>query len=122
MTEPDFHVPTGALLNIGGQTQLRYITLLEVESPDLMQEQIAAILDGHAGNWLETAFSGDVKLQCWNDLLEPKHLEPVGDFLRQIVAAAQGVIDANDITSADGNRIVLRASLHRSADEGTEEP
>lgn len=86
-----------------------------------MQEHIATILDGHAGNWMETAFSGDVNLQCWNDILEPEHMEPVGDLLRQVLAGAQNVIDSNNITTADGNRIVLRASLNKYASDATDQ-
>ena len=120
--ESDFHMPSGILLEMDGKTQLRYITLLRVESPELMQEHIATILDGHAGNWMETAFSGDVNLQCWNDMLEAEHLEPVGDVLNQILAGAQNVIDSNNIMTADGNRVVLRATLSKSASEATEQP
>ncbi|MEI7773862.1 MAG: hypothetical protein WCK17_03730 [Verrucomicrobiota bacterium] len=104
------------------KTQLRYITLLEVKTPALMQEHIATILDAHAGNWMETAFSGDVNFQCWNDMLEPEHIEPVGDVLRQILAGAQNVIDSNNITTSDGNRVVLRASLSKYASEATDNP
>jgi hypothetical protein len=71
---------------------------------------------------MATTFSGDVNLQCWNDMLEPEHLEPVGDVLRQILAGAQRVIDGNNITSADGNLIVLRASLRKFFNEATDEP
>ena len=120
--EPDFHMPSGMLLNFGGHTQLRYVTLLTVDSPELMQEHIIRILEGHAANWAATEFSGDVLLQCWNDVLEPEHMEMVGDVLRQIIEGAQNVIDTNDITSADGNRIVLRASLDKHAREGSERP
>jgi hypothetical protein len=86
-----------------------------------MREHIATIPDGHAANWMATEFSGDVHLQCWNDLLEPEHMEVVGDVLRQILDGAQNVIDSNDITSADGNRIVLRATPRKYASEGTDE-
>lgn len=122
MSETEFHIPSGVLLEMNGQTQLRYITLLEVETPELMQEHIATILDGHAGNWMDTAFSGDVNLQCWNDILEPEHMEPVGDVLRQVLAGAQNVIDSNNITTSDGNRIVLRASLNKHAGDATDQP
>jgi hypothetical protein len=121
MNEDEFHIPSGLLLEIDGKTQLRYVTYLEVESPDRMQEHVATLLDGHLGNWTETEFSGDVMLQCWNDILEPEHLEPVGDVLRQILAGAQNLIDTHSITTADGNRVVLRASLHKFASEGTDE-
>lgn len=122
MSESEFHIPSGLLLEIDGKSQLRYVTYLAVETPELMQEHVVTILDGHAGNWMETTFSGDVNLQCWNDMLEPEHLEPVGDVLSQILAGAQRVIDSNNITSADGNRIVLRASLRKFANEATGEP
>ena len=122
MSESEFHIPSGLLLEVDGKSQLRYVTYLAVETPELMQKHVATILDGHAGNWMETTFSGDVNLQCWNDLLEPEHLETVGDVLSQILAGAQRVIDGNNITSADGNRIVLRASLRKFANEATEEP
>jgi hypothetical protein len=74
---------------------------------------------GHIDNWMKTDFSGDVNFQCWNDMLEPEHMEPVGDILHQILAGAQNVIDTNKITSADGNRVVLRASLHKFASDAT---
>ncbi len=122
MNEDEFHMPSGLLLEINGKTQLRYVTYLEVESPDRMQEHVATLLDGHLGNWTETEFSGDVNLQCWNDILEPEHLEPVGDVLRQILAGAQNLIDTHSITTADGNRVVLRASLNKFASEGTDDP
>ena len=122
MSETQFHVPSGALLEIDGVTQLRYITLLEVESPALMQEHIATILDGHAGNWSETEFSGDVNLQCWNDALQPEHLESVGEVLGQILDSVQGLIDSNGIQSADGNRIVVRATLNSSPSAATHTP
>ena len=122
MSENEFHIPSGLLLEINGQTQLRYITLLEVQSPDLMQEHILTILDGHAGNWMDTVFSGDVNLQCWNDMLEPEHMEPVGDILQQILVGAQRVVDSNHIVTADGNRVVLRASLSKFASEATNKP
>jgi hypothetical protein len=122
MSENEFHMPSGFLLEVEGKTQLRYIILLEVETPGLMQEHIATILDGHADNWVETAFSGDVNFQCWNDMLEPEHLEPVGDVLHQILAGAQNVIDTHNITTSDGNRVVLRASLSKYASEATDKP
>jgi hypothetical protein len=122
MSENEFHMPSGFLLEVEGKTQLRYIILLEVETPELMQEHIAAILDGHADNWVETAFSGDVNFQCWNDMLEPEHLEPVGDVLHQILASAQNLIDTHNFTTSDGNRVVLRASLSKYASEATDKP
>lgn len=118
--DDEFPMPNGMLLDFDGRTELRYLTLLNIHSPELMQEHIIRILEGHAGNWAETDFAGDVYLKCWNDLLEPEHMEMVGDVLKQILAGAQNVIDSNDITSADGNRIVLRASLHKSFDEETD--
>jgi hypothetical protein len=117
--ETDFHIPSGLLLEFEGKSQLRYLIFLSVESPELMQEHVITILDGHIDNWMKTDFSGDVNFQCWNDMLEPEHMEPVGDILHQILAGAQNVIDTNKITSADGNRVVLRASLHKFASEAT---
>jgi hypothetical protein len=32
------------------------------------------------------------------------------------------MIDTHSITTADGNRVVLRASLHKFASEGTDDP
>lgn len=119
--EIGFHMPSGILLDFGGQTQLRYVTYLEVETPERMQEHILTILDGHAANWMATGFSGEVYLKCWNDILEPEHIEPVADVLRQILEGAQGVIDSNQITTADGNRVILRATLTKFARDGSEE-
>lgn len=109
--ETNFHVPSGFLSEKDGESQLLYAIYLSIETPDLLKEHILTVLDGHAENWMKTAFSGDVYLKCWNDMLEPEHLEPVGDVLSQVVAGAQQIIDSNNITSADGNRIVLRATL-----------
>ena len=120
--ESDLHIPSGLLLDMDGQTQLRYLTFLRVESPHLMQQHILTILDGHVGNWTQTAFSGDVNLVCWNDMLEPEHIEPVGDVLRQILASCQHVIDSNNILTADGNRVVLRATLSKTAYEVIGQP
>ena len=119
MSENEFHIPSGILLELNGRNQLRYVTYLEVESPALMREHILTILDSHAGNWMNTTFSGDVNLQCWNDILEPGHLAPVGDVLNRILADAQQVIDSNNIATADNNRIVLRASLSQHAADAT---
>lgn len=120
--EDGFHIPNGVLMEMDGQTQVRLITYLTVDTPELMQEHIISILDAHLGNWQQTPFSGDVKFQCWNDMLEPEHMEPVGDVLGQILGHMQGVIDSNDFKTADGNRLVLRASLSKYANEATMEP
>lgn len=123
-TEEDgeFHIPNGVLMEMDGQTQIRLITYLTVDTPDQMQEHILSILDAHLDNWLKTPFSGDVNFQCWNDILEPEHMEPVGDVLGQILGHMQGVIDSNDFKTADGNRLVLRASLSKHANEATMDP
>lgn len=120
--EDEFHIPNGVLMEMDGQTQIRLITYLTVDTPDLMQEHILSILDAHLDNWLQTPFSGDVNFQCWNDILEPEHMEPVGDVLGQILGHMQGVIDSNDFKTADGNRLVLRASLSKHANEATMDP
>ena len=122
MTEEDegFHMPSGMLLEQDGNTQIRYVTLLEVSSPEALQEHIATILDGHAASWSENEFSGDVYFKCWNDVLEPEHMEPVGDVLNQVIAGMQNVIESNGITTADGNRVVLRATLSKYAGDTTD--
>lgn len=120
--EDEFHIPNGVLMEMDGQTQVRLITYLTVDTPELMQEHILSILDAHLDNWLQTPFSGDVNFQCWNDILEPEHMEPVGDVLGQILGHMQGVIDSNDFKTADGNRLVLRASLSKHANEATMDP
>ncbi|MCP5537232.1 MAG: hypothetical protein H7A51_13510 [Akkermansiaceae bacterium] len=120
--ENEFHMPSGLLMEIDGKSQLRYITYLEVSSPDLMQEHLATILDGHVENWTNTEFSGDVNFQCWNDALEPEHLEPIGDVLTQVFERIQSLIDTNGITSSDGNRVVLRYTLSKHSGDATEKP
>jgi hypothetical protein len=111
--DDDFHMPTGFLLNHEGRTELRYVVLLRIDSPEIMREHLIRILDGHSGNWTSTEFSGDVYLKCWNDLLEPEHMDVVGGVLQQILEWAQGIIDSNGLATADGHRVVLRATLHK---------
>lgn len=121
MSHIEFHVPSGVLLEMNGQTQLRYVTFLEVGTSDLMHEHILTLFDAHAEAWAKTTFSGDVKFQCWNDMLEPENAEGIADTLREILASAQRVIDSNHITSADGNRVVLRASLSKLPNDANDE-
>ena len=118
--DDDFHMPTGFLLNQDGRTELRYVVLLRIDSPETMREHLIRILDGHSGNWTSTEFSGDVYLKCWNDLLEPEHMDVVGGVLHQIIEWAQGIIDSNGLATADGNRVVLRATLHKNSLEDHE--
>lgn len=116
LEEENFHIPTGSLIEHEGVTQILYIAHLAVETPDLVHSNIMTILDNHAGNWSDTEFSGNVNLKCWNDILEEEHLEPVGEVLSQVIAFAQKVTDEHGIVSADGNRIVLHASIAQTSE------
>ncbi|BDS05367.1 hypothetical protein NT6N_04070 [Oceaniferula spumae] len=118
----DFHIPNGLLLEMEGKNQLRYITYLSIDSSEIITEHIATILDSHAENWVTTNFSGDVNFQFWNDLLEDEHLEPVGQYLGEVIAQSQKLIDDNGIASADGNRVVLRYTLSKHHGDATEQP
>lgn len=114
--EENFHIPTGAVIEHEGVTQILYITHLAVETPELLHSHIMTILDNHVESWSTTEFSGNVNLKCWNDILEKEHLEPVEDILRQVIAFAQKVTDENGAVSADGNKIVLHASLAQTSE------
>ena len=119
--EESFHIPTGNLIEHEGTTQILYIAYLAVETPDLVHSNIMTILDNHAENWSSTEFSGYVNLKCWNDILEEEHLGPVGEVLTQVIAFAQKVIDEHGIVSADGNRIVLHASIAQTSEMRAED-
>jgi hypothetical protein len=111
MNETEHFIPSGMLVEIDGKTQLRYVTLLTVDSPDLLQEQIQAIFEGYIESWFETDFSGDVYLQGWNNTLDAEDIATVDEVLQQIIADAQDAINSNKWTSATGHPIQLRATV-----------
>lgn len=120
MSDLKYHVPTGEMLEIDGQSQLRYVTKLEIASAAAMQEQIAIILDANVEGWMGTEFSGGILLACWNDQMRREQMEQVGGDLVSVLTELQGVIDENSITTANGLRITLGASLSRSESEARE--
>ncbi|GAA5496768.1 hypothetical protein SAMN02745181_0639 [Rubritalea squalenifaciens DSM 18772] len=119
MSDLKYHVPTGEMLEIDGQPQLRYVTKLEIASAAAMQEQIATILDAHVESWSSTEFSGGIYLACWNDQMSREQMEQVGADLISVLTELQGVIDENSLTSANGQRLTLGASLSRTESEAS---
>jgi post-segregation antitoxin (ccd killing protein) len=97
-----------------GKMQLRYITQLNVETPDDLLEQLQTLIEEYVENWRNMPFTGDVYFEGWNVAIDDDVMEEIEDYVQQIIASAQEAIDDQKWSTSDGNPIKLRASVQNT--------